>query len=67
MTKVEVGEAADSRGSRERILESAIRLLRRQGYSSTGIKQIVEEGNALAEACPRGRLLRHGWEYLASR
>jgi TetR/AcrR family transcriptional repressor of lmrAB and yxaGH operons len=44
----------DTRGSRERILESAIRLLRKQGYSSTGIKQIVEEGNA-----PLGSVYHH--------
>ena len=36
----------ESPGSRERILDATIRLLRRQGYASTGIKQIVEEGNA---------------------
>lgn len=44
----------DAGGSRERILESAIRLLRRQGYASTGIKQIVEEGHA-----PLGSVYHH--------
>jgi AcrR family transcriptional regulator len=32
--------------ARERILDAAVRLMRRQGYAATGIKQIVEEGNA---------------------
>jgi len=50
-------------GSRERILDAAIRLLRRQGYASTGIKQIVEEGHA-----PLGSVYHHfpgGKEQLA--
>ena len=38
--------AADARDTRERILDATIRLLRRQGYTATGIKQIVSEGNA---------------------
>ena len=38
--------AADARDTRDRILDAAIRLLRRQGYTATGIKQIVAEGNA---------------------
>ena len=38
--------AADARDTRDRILDATIRLLRRQGYTATGIKQIVSEGNA---------------------
>ena len=38
--------AADARDTRDRILDATIRLLRRQGYTATGIKQIVAEGNA---------------------
>jgi AcrR family transcriptional regulator len=38
--------AADARDTRERILDATIRLLRRQGYTATGIKQIVSEGQA---------------------
>jgi TetR/AcrR family transcriptional regulator, lmrAB and yxaGH operons repressor len=52
VTRVDTG--TDNRGSRERILEAAIRLLRRQGYASTGIKQIVEEGDA-----PLGSVYHH--------
>jgi len=53
----------ESPGSRERILDAAIRLLRKQGYASTGIKQIVEEG-----AAPLGSVYHHfpgGKEQLA--
>ena len=38
--------AADARDTRDRILDATNRLLRRQGYTATGIKQIVAEGNA---------------------
>ncbi len=38
--------AADARDTRDRILDATIRLMRRQGYTATGIKQIVSEGNA---------------------
>jgi AcrR family transcriptional regulator len=41
-----VTTAADARDTRDRILDAAIRLLRRQGYTATGIKQIVSEGDA---------------------
>jgi TetR/AcrR family transcriptional repressor of lmrAB and yxaGH operons len=41
-----VTTAADARDTRDRILDATIRLLRRQGYTATGIKQIVAEGNA---------------------
>jgi AcrR family transcriptional regulator len=41
-----VTTAADARDTRDRILDATIRLLRRQGYTATGIKQIVSEGNA---------------------
>ena len=38
--------AADARDTRDRILDATNRLLRRQGYTATGIKQIVAEGDA---------------------
>ncbi|WP_051871504.1 TetR/AcrR family transcriptional regulator [Streptomyces sclerotialus] len=38
------GEAAP--GTRERILETTARLLQRQGYEASGIKQIAREANA---------------------
>lgn len=38
--------AVDARDTRDRILDATIRLLRRQGYTATGIKQIVAEGHA---------------------
>ena len=38
--------AADASDTRERLLDATIRLLRRQGYTATGIKQIVAEGDA---------------------
>ncbi|MDQ1431084.1 MAG: hypothetical protein QOF40_1686 [Actinomycetota bacterium] len=38
--------ATDARDTRDRILDATIRLLRRQGYTATGIKQIVAEGHA---------------------
>jgi AcrR family transcriptional regulator len=38
--------AADARDTRDRILDATILLLRRQGYTATGIKQIVSEGSA---------------------
>ena len=38
--------AVDARVTRDRILDATIRLLRRQGYTATGIKQIVAEGQA---------------------
>ena len=65
MTTVDLADAgsAGSKGSRDRILDAAIRLLRRQGYAATGIKQIVEEGNA-----PLGSVYHHfpgGKEQLA--
>ena len=41
-----VTTAADARDTRDRILDATIRLLRRQGYTATGIKQIVAEGDA---------------------
>jgi TetR/AcrR family transcriptional repressor of lmrAB and yxaGH operons len=41
-----VTTAIDARGTRDRILDATIRLLRRQGYTATGIKQIVAEGDA---------------------
>jgi TetR/AcrR family transcriptional repressor of lmrAB and yxaGH operons len=41
-----VTTAADARDTRDRILDAATRLLRRQGYTATGIKQIVSEGDA---------------------
>jgi AcrR family transcriptional regulator len=41
-----VTTAADARDTRDRILDATIGLLRRQGYTATGIKQIVSEGNA---------------------
>jgi TetR/AcrR family transcriptional repressor of lmrAB and yxaGH operons len=41
-----VTTAADARDTRDRILDATIRLLRRQGYTATGIKQIVSEGDA---------------------
>jgi TetR/AcrR family transcriptional repressor of lmrAB and yxaGH operons len=41
-----VTTATDARDTRDRILDATIRLLRRQGYTATGIKQIVAEGEA---------------------
>jgi TetR/AcrR family transcriptional repressor of lmrAB and yxaGH operons len=41
-----VTTAADARDTRDRILDATNRLLRRQGYTATGIKQIVAEGDA---------------------
>jgi TetR/AcrR family transcriptional regulator, lmrAB and yxaGH operons repressor len=41
-----VTTAADARDTRDRILDATIRLFRRQGYTATGIKQIVVEGDA---------------------
>jgi AcrR family transcriptional regulator len=38
--------SVDARDTRDRILDATIRLLRRQGYTATGIKQIVAEGQA---------------------
>jgi TetR/AcrR family transcriptional repressor of lmrAB and yxaGH operons len=38
--------AVDARDTRDRILDATIRLMRRQGYTATGIKQIVAEGDA---------------------
>jgi AcrR family transcriptional regulator len=38
--------AIDARETRDRILDAAVVLLRRQGYAATGIKQIVLEGDA---------------------
>jgi AcrR family transcriptional regulator len=38
--------AVEARDTRDRILDATIRLFRRQGYTATGIKQIVSEGNA---------------------
>ena len=40
--------------TRERMLESATRLFMAQGYAATGLKQIIEEGDA-----PRGSLYFH--------
>ena len=37
---------AQGNDTRERILDATVKLLRRQGYAATGIKQIVEEGGA---------------------
>ena len=44
----------DGAGSRERMIGAAARLLQRQGYPGTGLKQIVEESGA-----PRGSLYFH--------
>jgi TetR/AcrR family transcriptional regulator, lmrAB and yxaGH operons repressor len=41
-----VTTAVDARETRDRILDATIRLLRRQGYTATGIKQIVVEAGA---------------------
>src|ERR1044071_10454335 len=38
--------AADARDTRDRILDATIRLLRRQGYTATGLKQMRAEDNA---------------------
>lgn len=38
--------AVDARETRDRILDATTHLLRRQGYTATGIKQIVVEGDA---------------------
>lgn len=49
--------------TRERMVESATRLFMAQGYAATGLKQIIEEGDA-----PRGSLYFHfpgGKEQLA--
>ena len=40
--------------TRERMVESATRLFMAQGYAATGLKQIIEEGEA-----PRGSLYFH--------
>jgi AcrR family transcriptional regulator len=41
-----VTTAIDARETRDRILDATVRLLRRQGYTATGIKQIVAEADA---------------------
>ena len=41
-----VTTATDARDTRDRILDATVRLLRRQGYTATGIKQIVAEADA---------------------
>ena len=38
--------AIDARDTRDRILDATVQLLRRQGYTATGIKQIVLEADA---------------------
>ncbi len=38
--------AVDARETRDRILDATVQLLRRQGYTATGIKQIVLEADA---------------------
>ena len=48
-TRVRAPEAAapePGTGTRERILDAAGRLFRRQGYAATGLKEIVTEGGA---------------------
>jgi AcrR family transcriptional regulator len=41
-----VTTAIDARDTRDRILDATVQLLRRQGYTATGIKQIVLEADA---------------------
>ncbi|MFF4951893.1 TetR/AcrR family transcriptional regulator [Streptomyces chattanoogensis] len=46
MQKTQDDRAGDARGTRDRILETAARLLQHQGYEGTGIKQIAREARA---------------------